>query len=130
MESYATNANFGITELIRSRLPSGLRMLLLESITIPPPYRDLKMLVFPMDKELIRCLLEQNQSMAPRLRYIFMYYLVEMSEPTDLYDPADEHGMEICGLYKTDVFDPPWEALDSDTYMSRNREVKNWSGMS
>lgn len=73
------------------------------------------MLLFPIDKELIRCLTEHKQSLAPRLRYTFMYYLEEMSEP-----------MEICGLYRTDVIDPPWEALDSDTYVSRNGEVKNW----
>ncbi|KAI4262029.1 MAG: hypothetical protein L6R42_002784 [Xanthoria sp. 1 TBL-2021] len=83
-----------------------------------------------MDKELIRCLIEREQSPAPRLRYIFTYYLEEMSEPTDLYDLADEHGMEICGLYRTDVIDPPWEALGSDTYGSRNGEVKNWQGFS
>ena len=61
------------------------------------------------DKELIRCLIEQKQSLVPRLRCIFMYYHEEMKEPTDLYDLADEHGMEICGLYETDVIDPPWE---------------------
>ena len=63
--------------------------------------------------------------MAPRLRLIFLYYFEEMTEPTDLYDLADEHGMEICGLYETDVIDLPWEGLDSDTYVSRNEEVKH-----
>ncbi|KAI4266056.1 MAG: hypothetical protein L6R38_008986 [Xanthoria sp. 2 TBL-2021] len=67
VKPYVTNTNLGITELIRSRLPPGLRMFLLESLTIPPPYGDVKMLLFPMDKGLIRCLIEQKQSLAPRL---------------------------------------------------------------
>ena len=51
---------------------------------------------------------------------------MEMKEPTDLYDLTDEHGMEICGLYKPDVIDPPWEGLDSDTCVSRNGKNKHW----
>ena len=77
------------------------------------------------DKELIRCLIEQKHNLAPRLSYIFMYYLEEMKEPADLYDLADEHGMEICGLYETDVINPPWERIDSDTYVSRNGKNKH-----
>ena len=55
-----------------------------------------------------------------------MYYLEAMKEPADLYDLADEHGMEICGLYETDVINPPWERIDLDTYVSRYGKNKHW----
>ena len=109
VESYTTITNLSIRDLIQRRIPSGLKILLLDSITIPPPYGYLKMHLFLRDKELIRSLIEQKQILALRLRYILMYYLEAMKEPTNLYDPADEHGMEICGLYETDVINPPWE---------------------
>ncbi|KAL8851888.1 MAG: hypothetical protein Q9221_003211 [Calogaya cf. arnoldii] len=115
-----------IRQMIHNRLPPGLKMLLLESLTLPPLHRGLVMGLFPKDKELIRCLIEQRKDVAPRLRYIFMYYLEEMSEPDDLYDLADEHGMEFCALYASDVIDPGWEALDADTYTNKHGQVKSW----
>ncbi|KAL8725232.1 MAG: hypothetical protein Q9166_007488 [cf. Caloplaca sp. 2 TL-2023] len=124
--SYATPKHPDLLNLIRSRLPSGLKMLLLESLTVPSPIGDLKMLLFPMDQELIRCLITQKKKIAPRLRYIFMYYLEEMVEPKELCELADEHGMEICGLFRGDIIDPGWEHLDADSFVARNGQVKQW----
>ncbi|KAL8782248.1 MAG: hypothetical protein Q9213_005551 [Squamulea squamosa] len=125
VKSYTTSSQPDITGLVRSRLPSGLRIILLESLTIPAPVEGLKMRLFPDDKEFIKCLIEHKQNLAPRLTHIFMYYLEEMSEPTELYDLADKHGMEICGLFSTDVINPDCEALDSDTYVIRNGDKKD-----
>ncbi|KAL8670142.1 MAG: hypothetical protein Q9168_005307 [Polycauliona sp. 1 TL-2023] len=127
VESYANGSSMGITELVRSRIPPGLKILLLESLTIPPPFRteNLCMLLFPMDKELITCLIEQKENLVPKLTYIFMLYLEEMVEPQDLYDVADKHGMQLCGLYKRDIIDPRWEKLDEDGVLG-HRELRGW----
>ncbi|KAL8657644.1 MAG: hypothetical protein Q9226_001706 [Calogaya cf. arnoldii] len=126
VQSYTTGKDLNITELIRNRLPPGLKMLLLESLTVPPLRRGFVMELFPKVKELIRYLIERRKDVAPRLRYIFTYYLEEMSEPDDLYNLADEHWMEFCALYASDVIEPGWEALDADTYTNKHGEVKGW----
>ncbi|KAL9000539.1 MAG: hypothetical protein Q9169_000832 [Polycauliona sp. 2 TL-2023] len=94
LKSYAEGTNLSITELIRGRLPRGLKILLLLGITVPPPGPELISFLFPMDKEFIRCLVEQKQSLAPRLKYVWMYGSQGMVDPEDLYDLALEHGVE------------------------------------
>ncbi|KAL8893360.1 MAG: hypothetical protein Q9192_005348 [Flavoplaca navasiana] len=126
VESYTEGTNTSIADLIRSRLPRGLKMLLLDGLTSPLPSPELRMFLFPMDQELIRCLIEQRESLAPRLRYINLYYLEEMVEPTELYDLATKHSIEMLALYATENTDPDVRSLDEDTLMTRNGEVKSW----
>lgn len=57
-----------------------------------------------MDVELIRCLIERKAEVAPRLKFIFLYYLEEMTEPEGLYDLADKHGMRLNALYRLGFF--------------------------
>ncbi|KAL8689186.1 MAG: hypothetical protein Q9224_004701 [Gallowayella concinna] len=101
--SYTTPSHPNLPNLIRSRLPPGLKVLLLESITMPPPAPGLKQLLFPMDIELIACMIEQKAQVAPKLKFIFLYYLEEMTEPEELYELADKHDMRLCGLYKSEI---------------------------
>ncbi|KAL8864861.1 MAG: hypothetical protein Q9174_007189, partial [Haloplaca sp. 1 TL-2023] len=126
VESYTTGTKLGLLKLVRSRFPPGLKILLLESLTIPPPpgpvREELDMVLSPKDLELIRCLIEHKQSFAPKLHFIFMYYLDEMVEPEELYELAGKRGIEICGLYQSDIIDPGLEYLDADTYISRDGE--------
>ncbi|KAL9629429.1 MAG: hypothetical protein Q9204_005276 [Flavoplaca sp. TL-2023a] len=126
VESYAEGTNTSIAELIRSRLPRGLKMLLLEGLTSPRPNPELRTSLFPKDQELIRCLIEQRESLAPRLKYINLYYLEDMVEPTELYDLATKHSIEIGALSATDNTDPDVRSLDEDTFVTRNGEVKSW----
>ncbi len=126
VESYTAGTNSSIAELIRSRLPRGLKMLILDGLTSPPPSPELRMFLFPMDQELIRCLIEQRESLAPRLRYINLYYLEEMVEPTDLYGLATKHSIEMLALYANENDDPDVRSLDEDTFVARNGEVKSW----
>ena len=55
VESYAAGTNPSIAELIRRRLPRGLKMLFLEGLTSHPPSPELMIPLFPVDQELIRC---------------------------------------------------------------------------
>ncbi|KAL8652299.1 MAG: hypothetical protein Q9210_002757 [Variospora velana] len=98
VESYTTPDHPDLAELVRSRLPPRLKVLLLESITVPPPAPGLAQLLFPMDIELITCLIKQRRYVAPKLKSIFMYYLDEMTDPTEL----------------NDIIDPPNSYLDED----------------
>lgn len=67
LETYTTTESPDLAQLIRSRLPPNLKILLLESLT--SPYRihpDLVQAIFDKDLELMRCLLEQRDSVAPK----------------------------------------------------------------
>ncbi|KAL8819671.1 MAG: hypothetical protein Q9223_001942 [Gallowayella weberi] len=108
--SYTTPSHPNLPNLIRSRLPPGLKVLLLESITIPPPAPGLGQVLFPMDIELISCLIEQKAQVAPRLKFIFMYYLEEMTEPGELDDAI----RWSC------------EDLDADEYISSDGKLMKW----
>ncbi len=41
-----------------------------------------------------------------------------MSEPSEQYDLADDHEVELCGLYSSDVIEPDWDSLDSGSNVS------------
>ncbi|KAL8888635.1 MAG: hypothetical protein Q9192_006145 [Flavoplaca navasiana] len=125
LESYVAGTDTSIAELIRTRLPRGLKILLLDGLTSPPS-PELRMFLFPMDQELIRCLIEHRQSLAPRLRYINLYYLEEMVEPTELYDLATKHSIDMSALCVTDHIDPDVRSLDEDTFVARNGELMSW----
>ncbi|KAL8977143.1 MAG: hypothetical protein Q9205_006995, partial [Flavoplaca limonia] len=121
-QSYTAGTGLNITDLIRSRLPSGLKMLLLESLTTHSSLQYLQMEIYPRDKEFIRCLIEQRQSLAPRLRYINLYYMEDMVEPTELYDLATKHSIEMSTLYEEETIDLDVKILDADTFVARNGE--------
>ena len=60
------------------------------------------------------------------MRYINLYYLEEMVEPTELYDLATKHSIEMLALYANENDDPDVRSLDEDTFVTRNEEVKSW----
>ncbi|KAL8889198.1 MAG: hypothetical protein Q9215_003497 [Flavoplaca cf. flavocitrina] len=125
-QSYTAGTSLNITDLIRSRFPSGLRMLLLESLTTHSFLKYLQVEIYPQDEEFIRCLIEQRQSLAPRLKFINLYYLEDMVEPTELYDLAIKHSIEISAWYAKESIDPDFKILDADTFVARNGEVRSW----
>ncbi|KAL8910661.1 MAG: hypothetical protein Q9171_004077 [Xanthocarpia ochracea] len=115
LETYTSTESPDLAQLIRSRLPPNLKMLLLESLTLPDRIDpELEQVIFGKDLEFMRCLLEQRDSIAPRLTYLLMYYLNNMVPPKDLYKLADRVGMRFCGLYDLDDLDPDWDWLDKD----------------
>ena len=60
------------------------------------------------------------------MRYINLYYLEEMVEPTELYDLATKDSIEMLALYANENDDPDVRSLDEDTFVTRNGEVKSW----
>ncbi|KAI4174684.1 MAG: hypothetical protein LQ348_006332 [Seirophora lacunosa] len=112
--SYTTSDHPDLSEFIRSRLPPRLKVLVLEGLTNLPPPPGFDQLLCVMDVELIKCLIEQRQHVAPKLKYISMCYIDEIAEPTELYDLAEKHGMSLCGTNRHDYIDPPEKFLDED----------------
>ncbi|KAI4087341.1 MAG: hypothetical protein LQ344_006835 [Seirophora lacunosa] len=112
--SYTTSDHPDLSEFIRSRLPPRLKVLVLEGLTNLPPPPGFDQLLCVMDVELIKCLIEQRQHVAPKLKYISMCYMDEIAEPTELYDLAEKHGMSLCGTNRHDYIDPPEKFLDED----------------
>ncbi|KAL8990275.1 MAG: hypothetical protein Q9169_008163 [Polycauliona sp. 2 TL-2023] len=125
-ESYTTGTNRTITELVRSRIPAGLKILLLESVSSPPPAAFLLATLSPRDREFIRCLIEQRKSLAPRLKHIYLFYKEEMAMPDDLVTLAEEHEMSLFPGYHDDVIAPTWDVLDADSYESAGGDVLTW----
>ncbi|KAI4112900.1 MAG: hypothetical protein LQ345_006021 [Seirophora villosa] len=112
--SYTTSDHPDLSEFIRSRLPPRLKVLVLEGLTNLPPPPGFDQLLCVRDVELIKCLIEQRQHVAPKLKYISMCYIDEIVEPMELYDLADKHGMSLCGTNRHDIIDPPEKFLDED----------------
>ncbi|KAL9036962.1 MAG: hypothetical protein Q9180_003995 [Flavoplaca navasiana] len=123
-QSYTAGTGLNITDLVRSRLPSGLKMLFLESLTTHSSLQYLQMEIYPRDEEFIRCLIEQWQSLAPRLRCINLYYLEDMVEPTELYDLATKHSIEMYTLSEEETIDV--KILDGETFVGSNWKLKSW----
>ena len=116
-DTYSTTENPDLADLIRRRLPPNLKVLLL-SLTEPfAPEADTAQVIFPEDMELMQCLLEQRDAVAPKLKGLFMYYdenLAETEELNKLYDLADSIPVLICALKRTGVVDLAWDGFDTD----------------
>ncbi|KAL8919509.1 MAG: hypothetical protein Q9172_004947 [Xanthocarpia lactea] len=115
LETYTSTESPDLGQLIRSRLPPNLKLLLLESLTIPDGVDfGPEQVILSRDLEFMRCLLEQRDSVAPKLTFLMMYYLNNMVPPKDLYKIASRVGLRFCGLYESDDLDVDWDWLDKD----------------
>ncbi|KAI2620071.1 hypothetical protein GGR54DRAFT_630578 [Hypoxylon sp. NC1633] len=117
-----------LPDLIRTRFPPNLKMLLLENIVprsirvlnergiafpgYPPPGYTLELTLMPRDYQLIRFLITQKHDVLPRLKYVLMYYMEFMSDPSDLYPLAKENGVTLGPLLATDYLNPLLDWLD------------------
>ncbi|KAL8923168.1 MAG: hypothetical protein Q9208_004731 [Pyrenodesmia sp. 3 TL-2023] len=86
LETYTSTESPDLAQLIRSRLPPNLKILLLESLTTSERLerereREREQVIFRKDLEFMRCLLENRGIIAPKLTCLFMYYLNNMVEP-------------------------------------------------
>ncbi|KAL9036744.1 MAG: hypothetical protein Q9180_004119 [Flavoplaca navasiana] len=115
--TYSTTENPDLADLIRRRLPPNLKVLLL-SLTQPfTPRADIAQVIFPEDMELMQCLLEQRDAVAPKLKGLFMYYeenLAETEELNKLYDLAYSIPVHMGPLHRTGVVDLAWDGFDTD----------------
>ncbi|KAL7627861.1 hypothetical protein AAE478_002056 [Parahypoxylon ruwenzoriense] len=117
-----------LEELIRTKFPPNLKMLLLENIVprsirvmnergfvfpgYPPPGYTLELALMPRDYQLIRFLITEKHNVLPRLKYVLMYYMEIMHDPLDLYPLAKENGITLSPLYATDYLTPLLDWLD------------------
>ncbi|KAI1102793.1 hypothetical protein F4804DRAFT_333952 [Jackrogersella minutella] len=116
-----------LPELIRTRFPPNLKMLLLENIVprsvrlmnergiVFPGYPQrytLELRLLPRDYQLIRYLITQKQNVLPRLKYVLMYYMEFMQDPADLYPLAKRNGVTLGPLLATDYVNPLLDWLD------------------
>ncbi|KAL8894630.1 MAG: hypothetical protein Q9207_008451 [Kuettlingeria erythrocarpa] len=115
VRTYTSPESPELQQLIRSRLPPRVKILLLESVTLAKSVDDgLVQVIFDKDLELMRCLLEHREAVAPKLTHLWMYYLENMVNPTDLYALSKRVGVRFCGLYESDDFDIDEAWLDKD----------------
>lgn len=119
LETYTTPESPNLAELVRSRLPPNVKQLLLGCTNLPEsrPGHEIERIIYDKDLELMRCLLEQRESVAPKLTRLFMYHLCNMYEPhpTHLYDLAERVGVMISERYAyDDLEEVDWKWLDSD----------------
>ncbi|KAI0889082.1 uncharacterized protein GGS22DRAFT_67043 [Annulohypoxylon maeteangense] len=117
-----------LPDLIRTRFPPNLKMLLLENIVprsirvmnergvvfpgYPPPGYTLELTLMPRDYQLIRFLITEKHNVLPRLKYVLMYYMEFMQDPADLYPLAKENGVTLGPLLATDYVNPLLDWLD------------------
>lgn len=67
--------------------------------------------------EFLTCLLEQRDTVAPKLKGLFMYHGENMSETEELkklFALAESMPVRMAGLYRTDPINFVWDWLDSD----------------
>ncbi|OTB08258.1 hypothetical protein M426DRAFT_8064 [Hypoxylon sp. CI-4A] len=117
-----------LPDLIRANCPPNLKMLLLENIVprsirvmnergvvfpgYPPPGYTLELTLMPRDYQLIRFLITEKQHVLPKLKYVLMYYMEFLSDPTDLYPLAKENGITLGPLLASDYLNPLLDWLD------------------
>ncbi|KAL8660871.1 MAG: hypothetical protein Q9202_006102 [Teloschistes flavicans] len=115
LSTYTSSAHPHLADLIRSRIPPNLKLLFLESVTIPvPPAPDLRQIIFERDREFMRCLLERKAEVAPKLTRLYMYYQENMSGAGELCKIAEAIGVEMSGLYAFEDPNVSWSWLDED----------------
>lgn len=117
-----------LPNLIPAKFPPNLKMLLLENIVprsvrlmnergvvfpgYPPPGYTLALTLMPRDCQLIKYLITEKANVLPRLKYILMYYMELMEDPSHLYPLAKEYGVTLGPLLSTDYLNPLVEWLD------------------
>ncbi len=115
LETYTSTESPDLAQLIRSRLPPNLKILLRESLTMPDHVDPgLEQVILGRDLEFMRCLMEKRDSVAPKLTSLVVFYLNNMVPPKDLYELANRVGLRFCGLYDSDDLDVDWDWLDKD----------------
>lgn len=78
---------------------------------------EIKRIIYDKDLELLRCLLEQKELVAPYMTRLYMYYLFNMCEPypVHLYELAEKVGVMLSERYahnNLEEIDVQW--LDSN----------------
>ncbi|KAL8745176.1 MAG: hypothetical protein Q9184_007906, partial [Pyrenodesmia sp. 2 TL-2023] len=115
VQTYTSAESPDLPQLIRSRLPPNLKVLLLESLTAPERvHPQVEQTIFGRDLEFMRCLLERRDLVAPRLACLYIFYLDNMVTPKDLYEIADRVGVTMSGVYETHDILVDWDWLDTD----------------
>lgn len=116
IDTYTTYEHPTLDQLILSRLPPNLKMLLLDCMTDAQPLNpgEEQQFIKVRDYDLMHCLLEQKTHLAPKLTHLLLYYMETMAGPAPLYKLADAVGVKMCALYRDDDLDPGWDWLDRD----------------
>lgn len=117
--TYTSPSHPHLAALIRARLPPNLKVLLLEAVTLPnnDVPDGMQQVVFPRNMELLTCLLKGRDSVAPKLKGLFMYHVENMAVTEELgalYRFAERMPMRFAALYRTDDVDLAWGWLDWD----------------
>lgn len=123
LDTFTSAEKPDLAGLIRRRLPPNLKVLLLEALTSPwSPIAGMEQIISGKDMKLLRCLLEQRDTLARKLKALFMYYWENMSgaeELKKLYALADRIPVRMAGLYRTDdvnILNLDWLDHDEDNY--------------
>ncbi|KAG4218402.1 hypothetical protein PC116_g33118 [Phytophthora cactorum] len=117
-----------LPELIRTRFPPNLKMLLLENIVprsirvmnergivfpgYPPPGYTLELTLRPRDYQLVRFLIAEKHHVLPRLKYVLMYYMEFMQDFLDFYPLVKDNGSGPSPVLTTDYLNPLLDWLD------------------
>ncbi|KAI1470602.1 uncharacterized protein F4812DRAFT_456612 [Daldinia caldariorum] len=117
-----------LPELIRTRFPPNLKMLLLENIVprsirvmnergivfpgYPPPGYTLELTLRPRDYQLVRFLIAEKHRVLPRLKYVLMYYMEFMQDFLDFYPLVKDNGAGPGPVLTTDYLNPLLDWLD------------------
>ena len=73
---YTSPSHPHLPSLIQQRLPPNLKILLLEAVTLPHNHVPVgtQQVISPRDMELLTCLVQRRDSVAPKLKGLFMMY--------------------------------------------------------
>lgn len=118
--TYTSPTHPHLPSLIRARLPPNLKILLLEAVTLPHNNHvpdGMQQIIFPRDMELLNCLVRRRDSVAPKLKALFMYHVENMAvteELGELYAFAERVPMRFAALDRSDDVGFAWEWLDWD----------------
>ena len=74
--TYTSPSHPHLPSLIQQRLPPNLKILLLEAVTLPHNHlpAGTQQVISPRDMELLTCLVQRRDSVAPKLKGLFMMY--------------------------------------------------------
>ncbi len=130
--TYTSPSHPDLAACIRRRLPPNLKILLLEAVTLPHNHVPVGMqqVISPRDMELLNCLVQRRDRVAPKLKGLFMYHgekMAETEELRQLYAFAERMPLRFAALDRTDDVDFAWEWLDwdGDDYRPESPEPEN-----
>ncbi|KAL8848566.1 MAG: hypothetical protein Q9221_006399 [Calogaya cf. arnoldii] len=124
-DMYKTSEFLDLIELLRNRLPPNIKQLLLRDgispISLSEPESEsedeIERLIYDKDLELMRCLLEHKEYVAPCMTRLYMYFLCNMYEPhpVHLYELAERVGVMLSERYANDNLEEvDFQWLDSN----------------